>query len=81
MQVVGIDLNDTESGARAFYRRYDWTHPSIFDPHGAVAYRLGLTGTPTTYFLDREHRIETEIVGATTLAGFDRGLKVALGGS
>ncbi|MDE3191842.1 MAG: TlpA family protein disulfide reductase [Acidobacteriota bacterium] len=77
-QVVGIDLNDTKSGARAFYRRYGWAHPSIFDPHGAIAYRLGLTGTPTTYFLDREHRIVTEIVGASTLAGFDHGLKVAL---
>lgn len=77
-QVIGIDLQDTRSGARAFYKRYGWTHPSIFDPNGDIAFRLGLTGTPTTYFLDRGHRIVTQIVGATDLAGFDRGLTLAL---
>lgn len=76
-QVVGIDLNDTNGGARGFYRRWGWKHPSIADPHGAIAARLGVTGTPTTYFLDRNHRVVTQIVGASDLAGFDRGLRAA----
>jgi thiol-disulfide isomerase/thioredoxin len=80
-QVIGDDLNDTKAGARAFYQRWGWTHPSIFDPNGTIAARLGLTGTPTTYFLDRQHRIVTQIVGASNLAGFDHGLKVALAAS
>lgn len=78
VQVIGVDMEDTASGARAFYRRWGWTHPSIFDPSGDIAARLGVTGTPTTFFLDRSHQIVTEIVGATDLAGFDQGLKVAL---
>ena len=76
-QVIGIDLNDSKSGARAFYRRWHWKHPSIFDPNGDIAYRLGLQGTPTTFFLDRQHRIVAQIVGATNLAGFEQGLKAA----
>ena len=77
-QVIGVDLNDTTSGARAFYQRWGWTHPSIFDPNGSIAARLGVTGTPTTFFLNRSHQVVTQIVGASNLAGFDHGLKVAL---
>jgi hypothetical protein len=38
-----------------------------------------LQGTPSTFFLDREHRIVSRIVGETDLAGFERGLDAALG--
>lgn len=77
VQVVGIDLNDTSSGARSFYKRWDLHHPSIADPRGEIAARLGLVGTPTTYFLNREHRLVTRVVGATNLAGFEQGARAA----
>ncbi len=76
-QVVGIDLEDTDGGARAFYRRYGFTHPSIADPHGEIASRLSVQGTPTTFFLDRRHRIVASVVGATDAAGFEQGLRAA----
>lgn len=81
VQVVGLDTQDTSGPARAFYRRFGWRHPSISDPNGTLAARLGLQGLPTTFFLDRRHRIVTRIVGATDLAGFDQGLKAALAGA
>ncbi len=81
VQVVGIDLNDTSSGARAFYKRWDLDHPSIADPKGEIAASLGLQGTPTTYFLNRKHQIVTQIVGATNLAGFEQGATTATASS
>jgi thiol-disulfide isomerase/thioredoxin len=78
VQVVGLDLQDTTGGARAFYARYGWYHPSIFDPNGKLAFRLGLQGTPTTFFLDARHRPVAKIVGAASLREFNRGLRVAL---
>jgi thiol-disulfide isomerase/thioredoxin len=77
-QVVGIDTQDTQGGARAFYLEYGWHHPSIYDPHGDIASQLGLQGTPTTFFLDRRHKVVAEIIGATTFAGFEQGLARAL---
>jgi thiol-disulfide isomerase/thioredoxin len=81
VQLVGVDLQDSEDGARAFYEQWSWSHPSVFDPDGTIAYSLGLQGTPTTFFTDREHRIVTRIVGATDYAGFEHGLNAALGAS
>ncbi len=78
-QVVGVDIQDSRAAAKAFYRRFGWRHPSIFDPGGAVAARFQLQGLPATLFLDRRHRVVARILGETTLAGFDQGLQRALG--
>lgn len=78
VQVVGLDSTDTSGGARAFYREFGWHHPSIEDPTGALAAKLGVQGFPTTFFLNRNHRIVTQVLGATNLAGFDSGLQTAL---
>lgn len=77
VQVVGIDIQDTTSGAKAFYQRYGWRHPSIFDPDGRLAAQLGLQALPTTVFLDRRHRVAARIAGETNLAGFNAGLQRA----
>jgi thiol-disulfide isomerase/thioredoxin len=76
-QVIGVDIEDTKGGARAFYRRWGWRHPSVFDPRGEIAAELGLQGLPSTFFLDRRHRLATRIVGATDRAGFEAGLRQA----
>jgi thiol-disulfide isomerase/thioredoxin len=73
-QLVGLDIQDTRDGARGFYRRWGWRHPSIFDPSGKLASRLALQGLPSTYVLDSEHRVASRIVGATDLAGFEEAL-------
>jgi thiol-disulfide isomerase/thioredoxin len=75
--VLGIDFQDTVAGARDFYRRWEWTHPTIFDSAGTQTAALGLFGMPTTFFLDPEHRITARVVGATDRAGFEHGLKLA----
>ena len=78
-QVVGVDIQDSKAAARAFYRRFGWRHPSIFDPNGLIAARFQLQGLPATLFLDRSHRVVARILGETNLAGFDQGLERALG--
>ena len=39
--------------------------------------RLKVPVTPTTYFLDKRHRIVAALYGAGTLALFERGWKLA----
>jgi thiol-disulfide isomerase/thioredoxin len=73
----GVDFQDTKDEARSFYRRYGWRFPSVFDPEGRIADMLGMQGTPTTIFLDAEHREVARIVGETDEAGFRDGLAQA----
>src|SRR5207247_1450076 len=77
-QVLGVDVQDTTAGARAFYRKWRWRHPSISDPLGSLSHRLAVTGLPTTFFLNRRHRVVGKILGAGSLAEFEQGLRRAL---
>lgn len=76
-QVIGVDIQDSLAAAKAFYRRFGWRHPSIFDPHGLIATRFRLQGLPATLFLDRRHHIVARILGETDLAGFETGFRRA----
>jgi cytochrome c biogenesis protein CcmG, thiol:disulfide interchange protein DsbE len=76
--LIGVDTEDSKSSAREFYRRYGFTHPSIFDPQGAIGKRLRLKGLPSTLFLDRRHRIVATVAGTGTRAKFEAGLRLAL---
>jgi len=75
--VLGIDVEDSKSGAKVFQQRYRVRFPSIFEPNDVFVNRLKTPGTPTTYFLDERHRIVAALYGAGTLALFERGWKLA----
>jgi cytochrome c biogenesis protein CcmG/thiol:disulfide interchange protein DsbE len=75
--VLGVDFNDSRSGARVFYRRHDLEHPSIFDPHGRIVGRLKAIGLPTTVFLTRRHVVVYSIAGAATFAQLQEGWRRA----
>ena len=77
-QVIGLDIQDSRAGARDFYRQWGWAWPSVFDPSGELAARLGLQGLPTTLFLDEEHRVVARIVGEGNFDGFEEGLAQAV---
>jgi thiol-disulfide isomerase/thioredoxin len=70
--VLGLDVDDATGPARAFYRQYGWTHPSIEDPSGQMSASLGVTGLPTTVFVDREGRIVGGVPGTVTYAELAR---------
>jgi thiol-disulfide isomerase/thioredoxin len=77
--LLGIDVEDSKAGAKAFQKRYRIRFPSIFDPRDVMVNRLKALGTPSTYFLDRRHRIVAAVYGAATLKLFERGWKLAQG--
>lgn len=54
---VGVDYNDLVSDARRFVSKHDVTYPVVRDPNGAVATKYGITGTPETFFVDRQGRL------------------------
>ncbi len=75
--LLGIDLEDSKAGARSFEQRYHVHFPSIFDPNDVMVGRLKPPGMPTTYFLDRRHRIVAVVYEPATTAQLERGWKLA----
>ena len=63
--VLGIDVMDSRTGARAWYRRYGRAYPSIWDPQALLAGQWS-RGTPTTLVFNRRHALVRRIEGAVT---------------
>jgi thiol-disulfide isomerase/thioredoxin len=75
--LLGIDTQDSKTGARAFYKQFGLRYPSIFDPKGIYAEKLSVAGLPTTYFLNSQHQIVANITGSASLAQLELGLATA----
>ena len=75
--LLGIDVEDSKAGVRSFLKGHHLRFPNIFDPHDAVVSRLNPIGTPSTYVLDRRHRIVAVIYEPATAAQLEHGWKLA----
>lgn len=60
---IGVDVQDSEDDAREFVATFKVSYPNVRDPsqHVLTAYRV--TGIPSTFFTDRQGRIQRRYVG------------------
>jgi cytochrome c biogenesis protein CcmG, thiol:disulfide interchange protein DsbE len=79
---LGVDEIDLHSPAIKYLDHYDVPYASVDDGAGALAGRYGVTGTPETFFIDRQGKVvPPHIIGALQAspggldAGIDRALK------
>jgi cytochrome c biogenesis protein CcmG/thiol:disulfide interchange protein DsbE len=54
---IGVDVQDTDTNARDFLRRFGVTYPNGRDASGTIAIDYGMSGVPETYFVDRDGRL------------------------
>ncbi len=73
-RLIGVDWSDGLSGARAFVAKQGWTFPVLRDAEGTVGNDYRLTGLPTTFVLDAEGRIRSELRGPQTQATLARAM-------
>lgn len=55
--VLGVDVLDVSSDARAFVREYKLSYPQLRDSDDAVRADYGATGVPETVVIDRQGQI------------------------
>jgi cytochrome c biogenesis protein CcmG, thiol:disulfide interchange protein DsbE len=55
--VLGVDVLDVTSDARAFVREYGLTYPQVHDKDDSLRSDYGATGVPETVVIDRRGRI------------------------
>jgi cytochrome c biogenesis protein CcmG/thiol:disulfide interchange protein DsbE len=61
---LGVNIQDTEEGARRFIQEFDVTYPNGRDSGSRIAINYGVYGIPETFFIDREGRITYKHIGA-----------------
>ena len=74
VRVVGVATNDKPLDTQSFVEKYGITYTVVQDPSGAMANDWGVTGIPTTFFIDRSGKVQASIVGASTQAQFEQKL-------
>ena len=70
--VLGVDVLDVDSDARAFMRRYGMTFPIVRDGDGDTGKDFGVNGQPETIVIDRRGRIAATFRTPVTDADFSR---------
>jgi hypothetical protein len=63
VRIIGVDVNDGRSQARALLAKDHLAYPVGFDGSGVVSSDFRLVGLPTTVFLDGAHRVVGQVLG------------------
>jgi len=78
---LGIDVQDFESDARRFLKRYDTNYVSVRDGGQSTYENYGLTGIPETYYLDERGRVVEHAVGEVSREELEAGIAQVSEGS
>lgn len=75
---VGVAVFNSQAQTEDFVAEFGITFPVVYEPGARTADEWGVTGYPTTYFLDATGTITDTIVGAGTREQFEASLSTAL---
>ena len=75
---VGVAVYDSPAETEEFVAKYGIEFPVVYEPGAGTANEWGVTGYPTTFFLDAEGVVQDTIVGAATSEQFEASLENAL---
>lgn len=69
--VLGINIQDSEPGAREFIKRFGHTFPNGMDQTGRISIEYGVYGVPETFLIDGQGRLVYKQTGAITAQVID----------
>jgi DsbE subfamily thiol:disulfide oxidoreductase len=75
---VGVAVNDERTDTEGFVSKYGLAYTVVYDPEGGSGSDWGVTGIPTTFFLDARGVVRDTIVGAASREQFEASLAKAL---
>jgi peroxiredoxin len=72
LRVLAVNVRQDRDTAARFIAKLDISYRVLLDEDGGLARQYGVTGLPTTYFIDREGRLITRILGETAPELFEK---------
>jgi len=76
---LGVDYQDVKSDGLHFLQQYDITYPNVLDATGSVAINYGVTGTPETFFINRQGIVVSHVIGELTAQTLQNNLRLITG--
>jgi peroxiredoxin len=70
--VLAVNVRQDKDTAKAFAARLGISYDVLLDESGEVARTYGVMGLPTTFFIDREGRLQHRILGESTPTVFEQ---------
>ena len=78
LTVLAINVRQDRDRAASFVEPLGISYDLLLDEEGAVARSYGVSGLPTTFFVDRQGRLATRILGESTPEVFEHILRELL---
>ncbi len=72
LRVLAVNVRQDRDTAARFIAKLGISYSVLLDEDGALARQYGVTGLPTTYFIDRSGRLHTRILGEAPTQLFDK---------
>jgi peroxiredoxin len=72
LRVLAVNVRQDRETAARFIAGLGVSYQVLLDAEGGLARQYGVTGLPTTSFIDREGRLVTRILGETAPGLFER---------
>lgn len=66
LAVLAVNVRQDAETAARFIERLGVSYVVLLDQDGSVARRFGVIGLPSTFFIDREGRLATRVLGEST---------------
>ena len=81
VQIVGVDIQDTEEDALAYVNEFGLTFPNGRDVDGKITVEYGVIGLPVTFFISADGIVEGRWVGALPEDSLESWTQALLSGS
>jgi thiol-disulfide isomerase/thioredoxin len=62
--ILAIDIGESQTTIEEFFEANKFSLPVLLDVHNNVTGNYGITGIPTTFFIDKDGIIREKVVGA-----------------
>ena len=72
LRVLAVNVRQDRETAARFIARLGISYAVLLDEDGALARQYGVTGLPTSYFIDRSGRLHNRILGEAPMQLFDK---------
>lgn len=76
--ILGVDISDETTAARAFMARYGARWPAIEDPNGQIGISWGVSEPPESFLVAPNGEVITKIIGSISANRLDALVQIAL---